>query len=205
MKGPGRVDPGGFLALDLRAHTLLRDVPLHDVWAVSLRGGGPGRSLSDVRAVFPRVETASPAVRALFRLRMGLGRLFGWDAEPRRSRERSYRARLSEQDIARSLVLPGTREGPFQVLYVHTYESVGEIENATVHAFSVLALREDPPDYTLYWAIYVKPVGRITPFYMALIDPFRRFFIYPRLLRQVEAAWSSTARARERSGRAAPG
>jgi len=28
-------------------------------------------------------------------------------------------------------------------------------------------------------AVYVKPVTRLTPLYVALIDPFRRFIVYP--------------------------
>jgi hypothetical protein len=33
-------------------------------------------------------------------------------------------------------------------------------------------------------------VGRLTRIYMATIDPFRRFIIYPALIRQVQAAWA---------------
>jgi hypothetical protein len=45
-------------------------------------------------------------------------------------------------------------------------------------------------DYVLYLAIYVKPVGATTAAYMALIDPFRRFIVYPALIRNAEAAWA---------------
>ena len=40
-----RVDPAEFRKLDLRCHALLSDVPLHDVWAIPLHGGGPGRTM----------------------------------------------------------------------------------------------------------------------------------------------------------------
>jgi hypothetical protein len=69
-------------------------------------------------------------------------------------------------------------------------EAISEIENATVHAFSVFALLERSHGYRLYWGIYVRPVGRITAWYMRLIDPFRRVIIYPALLRYIRAAWS---------------
>ena len=39
-----REPPDEFRALDLRAHGLMRDVPLHDVSAVDLPGGGTGTS-----------------------------------------------------------------------------------------------------------------------------------------------------------------
>jgi hypothetical protein len=49
---------------------------------------------------------------------------------------------------------------------------------------------EQAAGYRLYWAIYVRSVGRITVPYMRLIDPFRRFIIYPAVLRSVHAAWT---------------
>jgi hypothetical protein len=41
----------------------------------------------------------------------------------------------------------------------------------------------------LYWAVYVKPVSWLTPVYMAVIEPFRRFVVYPAILRQIRRAW----------------
>ena len=46
-----RIDPRDYERLDLRAHSLLADVAIHDVWAVDLPGGGPGRTVLDVLAV----------------------------------------------------------------------------------------------------------------------------------------------------------
>ena len=59
-----------------------------------------------------------------------------------------------------------------------------------MHAFSVFALVERSSGYCLYWAIYVRPLGRITSWYMRLIDPFRRMIIYPAVLRYIRAAWA---------------
>jgi hypothetical protein len=76
------------------------------------------------------------------------------------------------------------------VLYVLGEEAVSELRNATVHAFVALALTPSPGGYTLYLAIYMKPVSRFTTLYMALIDPFRRLVVYPALGRQVQQRWS---------------
>ena len=38
--------------------------------------------------------------------------------------------------------------------------------------------------------VYVKPVSRLTGAYMALIDPFRRWIVYPALIRRFEAMWA---------------
>jgi hypothetical protein len=35
----------------------------------------------------------------------------------------------------------------------------------------------------------VRSVGRLTPVYLALIDPFRKLIVYPSLLRRIRASW----------------
>ena len=197
MRAWGLAEPGDYRRLELRAHELLADVPLHDVWAVTLPGGGRKRTIEDVRAVMSAEDLLrlNPIVRALFGLRAVLGRLFAWDPSNRTFGEHSFLHRLTERDRGQSLVKPGSSDGPFTVLYVHPLEAVSEIRNATVHAFSVLALEATAGGYRLFWAIYVEPVSRLTPFYMALIDPFRRRFIYPAILRHVHRSWRATSTA----------
>lgn len=186
-----RVNPAEFRKLDLRCHALLSGVPLYDVWAIALDGGGPGRTIYDVRAILSgsRRPPASLAVRGLFALRSALGRVFRWDDERHDPPGASYVHRLADADRAQSQIPPGTRDGPFRVLYVLGDEALSELRNATVHAFLALALAHRLQGYTLYLAIYVKPVSRFTALYMALIDPFRRFVVYPALGRQVQRAW----------------
>jgi uncharacterized protein DUF2867 len=187
-----RVTPQEYAGLDLRAHSLLAGVPLHDVWAVDLPARRPGRTIVDLRTLLAveNLRSASSAVNLLFRLRGWLGRVFRWDREPPQASEESFLHRLTAADRECSLVAPGTREGPFRVLLVSPREAISEIQNSTVHAFSVFALLERASAYRLYWAIYVEPIGRITSWYMRLIDPFRRLLIYPAVLRSIRAAWS---------------
>ncbi|HZW95097.1 MAG TPA: hypothetical protein VFF64_19265 [Candidatus Eremiobacteraceae bacterium] len=42
------------------------------------------------------------------------------------------------------------------------------------------------------FAVYVYSVGRFTPIYMALINPFRKLVVYPSLLRSVGGTWVRT-------------
>ncbi len=191
-----RVTPEEYERIDLRAHSLLADVPLHDVWAVELSGGAPGRTIVDVRRLLSleNLTAANAAIRFFFGLRTWLGRVFGWDREPPQSSRDSFLRKLSAADRECSLVPSGTREGPFRILFVSPRESISEIQNSTVHAFSVFALVERSAGYRLYWGIYVRPVGRITSWYMRLIDPFRRFIIYPAALRTIRAAWARDRR-----------
>jgi Protein of unknown function (DUF2867) len=189
-----RVKAADFQKLNLRCHALLSDAPLHDVWAIPLNGGGPGRSIQDARAILfgDRRPPTNLAVRGLFALRFALGRAFGWDDERHDPLGVSYVHRLAEADRSQSQVPPGTREGPFRVLYVLGNEALSELRNATVHAFLALALTPSPRGYTLYLAVYVKPVSRFTTLYMALIDPFRRLVVYPALGRHTQQRWSRT-------------
>ena len=189
-----RVTPTEFQRINLRCHALLADVPLHDVWAIPVEGGGPGRTIRDAYEIlFGRQRPRAPlAVRALFTLRWSLGRIFGWDDERHDSQTSSYVHRLSDADRLQSAVRPGTRTGPFRVLYAFANEAVAEIRNATVHGFMGLALVPRQGGYTIYMAVYVKPVSRLTPFYMALIEPFRRFIVYPALCRGAQRTWSRT-------------
>ena len=188
-----RVKPTDFQRLNLRCHALLGDVPLHDVWAIPLSGGGPGRSIQDARAIlFGERLPPNLTVRGLFSLRWALGRAFGWDDDRHDPPSGSYVDRLAEADRSRSQVAPGTREGHFRVLYVFHDEALSELRNGTVHAFLALALTPSPGGYMLYLAVYVKPVSRLTMLYMALIDPFRRLLVYPALGRQAQQRWSCT-------------
>ena len=189
---PGRVDVAPFRTLPLEVHALLEDVPIRDVTAIDLPGGGPGRTLSDVRALSSSGDplSANPLARALFALRFWLGRVLGWDRPWHDRPETSFLSRVPPALRARSVVPPGTIDRGFRLLYLVERESLAEIRNATVHAFLCAALRERPEGYRLYWAVYVKPLSWLTPVYMAFIEPFRRFIVYPAMLERVRRAWA---------------
>ncbi|MBA2290850.1 MAG: DUF2867 domain-containing protein [Gemmatimonadales bacterium] len=51
------------------------------------------------------------------------------------------------------------------------------------------AVAPSPGGHHLFWAIHVAPVGALTRPYMALIDPLRRFLVYPSLLARFHKAW----------------
>ena len=187
--GPVRIPHAEFLALDLEVHALLHDVPLRDVSAIDLPDGGDGRTIGDVRRLMNAGALESTrSVRALVGLRHVLGRIFHWDRE---QPEPGYAHRLSDDQRRRSLSPSGTMSGPLRLIYEFPYEMVGEARNATVHAFSCIALRRRADGYRLYWAIYVENVAAFTPVYMAAIEPFRRFVIYPSVLKSIRARWTS--------------
>ena len=184
----------------LHSHALLSDVFLHDVWTFHLQGGGASRSLRDFQALFTleNLQQVNPAVKFLFGLRGFLGRLFGWDNETHRQDANSqiaaasYIHRLNATDHSRSMIEPGAADGPFQVVFAFENEALAEIINGTVHAFSLLTMEPAADGYTVYWAIYVKNVSWLTPLYMLLIDPFRRWLIYPAIIKHIERVWALT-------------
>ncbi len=195
-----RISPAEFSALPLRVNTLLADVPLHDVWAVDLPGLPDGVTLDEIlrragRDVFGSRDAklrAQPAAgRALFRLRLLLGRLFHLEREPKDAEAASFARRLSAEDRACSSVVSGTRAGNFHVVYRFENEQLLEVHNRTVHAAALSALAKTADGYRYYFAVYVAGVGWITPLYMALIDPFRRWIIYPALLKNISASCSA--------------
>jgi hypothetical protein len=193
-----QISPTEFYALPLRVHTFLADVPLHDVWAVDLPAHRDGVTLSEFLRLASQdvCDTADaeinkfpPVARALFRLRFFLGRIFRLEVEPKDALAASFGSRLTAEDRARSFVVSGTPEGLFRVVYRFENEQLLEIQNRTVHAAALSALAERADSYRFYFAVYVRQRTWITPFYMALIDPFRRWIIYPALMKKIRATW----------------
>jgi Protein of unknown function (DUF2867) len=186
-----KIPPREFLDLPLRVHSFLRDVPLHDVWVVDLPGGPEGITLQEfrTRSGGERTEDIPSAADALLRLRFFLGRIFGLDTPKPGQKSASYVRLLDEADRVGSIVPPGSKDGLFDVVYAFQNEMLLELINETVHAFWAQTLARTSAGYRLYWAIYVKPVSWITPAYMALIDPFRRWIVYPQMLDGVRKQW----------------
>jgi Protein of unknown function (DUF2867) len=188
-----RISPREFLDLPLRVHSFLRDVPLHDVWVVDLPGGREGITLQEFRSRSRagRADDIPFATKALLQLRFLLGRIFRLDAPRPGEKSASYVRLLTEADRVASLEPPGSKDGLFDLVYVFPNEMLSEVINATVHAFLAQTLTRTSTGYRLYWAIYVKPVRWITPAYMALIDPLRRWIVYPQILDKVREQWVS--------------
>jgi hypothetical protein len=185
-----RASPAEYLNLKLRAHELLHDVPLYDVSVVDLPGGGAGRRVADLRAL-DSAAASSPVAKSLFGVRFFLGRVFGWDRVQLRPEE-SLLSRLSARDRRDSEIAPGTPLGHFLLLYQFPSEALAEIRNSTVHGFLCTALARTATGYRLYWGVYVLPVSWLTRPYLIAIEPFRRFILYPAMLRRIRRAWIAT-------------
>ena len=182
-----------FERLPLRVHAFLAGVPLHDVWVVDLPRTRSGITLDEfLRTASACPFTSPPLVRALLNTRLFVGRLCGWDREPAATAWETFATRMTTADRSKSLAPAGTREGLFRVVYRFENEQLLELINRTAHAAALSALVETEYDYRFYFGLYVRNVGRSTPVYMVLIDPFRKLVVYPSLLRDVRAKWNKT-------------
>src|SRR5262245_50897971 len=140
MSGGTRIAPDEYLKLPLEVHRILHDVPLKDVSAVDLPGGGPGRTIRDVRGLgsVENRRRATLPVRALVALRGALGRWLGWDAPSHSIASHSadsYASRVTPELLRQSADFAGKSEGLGRFLYATDREAVREVRNATVHAF----------------------------------------------------------------------
>jgi hypothetical protein len=182
-----------FLAQRFRVHAFLADVPLHDVWAVDLPGFRKGITLYEFRARTSKddaLRRVSWPTRVLFGLRFLIGRVLGLESKPRGSRRVYFADWLNGEDRAASLVLAGTPDGLFRVVYCFENEILLEVVNRTAHGALMSALQQTGIGYRLYFAVYVRKVSWITPMYMTLIDPFRRWIVYPAIVREIQRSWA---------------
>ena len=196
-----RVSTQEFERLPLRVHTFLAGVPLHDVWSIDLPRWRAGVTLDEFLRTpsngkldacgcseSSSLFTRSLLVRMLLDIRFFVGRFFDWDREP--ATTATFATRLTDTDRSRSLVAPGTRDGFFRVVYRFENEQLLELINRTAHAAALTTLVETETAYRFYLGVYVRSVSRFTPFYMTLIDPFRKLMVYPSLLRGIRARWN---------------
>jgi uncharacterized protein DUF2867 len=146
----GRIDPADHLSRPWRVHAIAaaEGLVLHDVWEVATPLPADVPLARWVEAL--RTEPRSRPSRALFAIRVALGRLLGLDRG-------------------------GTG---FVPVYQEPDEVLSRITNRTVTAFLHVSLVEGHPRL----AVYVRPNGALGRAYMALIDPFRRWVVYPALL-----------------------
>ncbi len=186
-----RISKEEFRQKPFYVHQFLTDAPLHDVWRFKLRGG-ENKTLRDFRhlLVSEGAEGANPLVKILFRIRRSVGVLLGWDEKSEEMKAASYVHKLTDEVRKKTITEPGAQTiGPFDAVYEFENEALDEAVNATVHSFSLMAMESIDDGYHVYWAIYVKETGLLTPIYMAFIAPFRRFIVYPSIIKKLERKW----------------
>jgi hypothetical protein len=116
------------------------------------------RTLDDFRACLWPVTERFFARSWLFRLRAWLGQSLRW------------------------------RDRPFEEVALSEREALYAIENRTISALIHFGWVDTAEGATVEMAVYTRAVSPMSRIYMALIRPFRHFWIYPRWIGAVVAA-----------------
>ena len=126
-------------------------------------------------------------VRALFGLRHVLGQLFGWDDSQVDSRPESssYFWRMTELERHQCFIEPGQRSGPARRLWNDETSAVFEVNNATCQAFAVVELHGKLASLS----VFVIETKWWSKYYLALIEPFRKYLVYPLSARWLNSKW----------------
>jgi len=201
----GRVPNSAMESHRWRIHEVVPDFTLEDVWALPVEGGADDfPALLELIASLDPAGSDSRATRALWALRDRLGTWFGIgrttipeDRVPDPpvgelpipgSTETSLAERLPE-DLRDTLAAEDLGSSLFSPVYRTDVEAAAEISNRTVHGVMHLAwVDRGGGRYQGQMAVYVKPRGRLGRGYMELIKPFRRWIVYPALMRQIEGS-----------------
>jgi hypothetical protein len=187
-----KISPEQHLKHPWRVHALCTDFELEDAWRVPVELGAQ-HSLQMFMDQFKKTEAQlvkKGAAGLLFKLRLALGKLFGWDAHPDPNREGSIRLRYAQQQGLTVLQLPHPGNDSFVPVYQLENEVLSEIENETVHAalhFGRVLIRENV--WGIQMAVLVKPKGWFGKAYMLLIKPFRLWIVYPTMMHAASKMW----------------
>ncbi|MEM9290739.1 MAG: DUF2867 domain-containing protein [Acidobacteriota bacterium] len=175
----------------VQEYAAAEDLDLLDLWQFPLEGG---------EEEFPRFLEAhdlgavgketSLVVRALFALRVVIGRTLGWE---------------KSGDL------------PFEEVHRDAREQTLRIENATVVALmhlgwvpvastplgrqqdargEIAGQAREEEAWTAQLAVYARSKGRLGRVYLQAISPFRHHLVYPSLVRAVARRWRSSSHAR---------
>jgi hypothetical protein len=206
LRENGRIPNSAHESRPWRIREIVPDFTLEDVWALPVEGVVEDfPKLLEMMGSLSPGDSDSSATRFLWALRDRLGACFrlgriavpadaGPDAAKRKlpipgTGETSLTERLPA-DLRDTAANPDSGSLPFTPLYCTDVESAAELSNQTVHGVVHLAwANRGEGRYQGQMAVYVKPRGALGQGYMALIKPFRRWIVYPALMRQFERAW----------------
>lgn len=190
-------------------HEITKDFELLDVWEYPILAD---KTKNQDFTLFLKVMRQPPKVNvnrffslralisgSLVALRWVLGEIFSLDKQINTlpipgCKETSVKDRLSVEDQKRNLTQSAVEDGnnkfAWRTVYLYENEMLIELSNETAHALMHFGwIHKAGNFYTAQLAVYSKPRGDLGAFYMKLIMPFRRFFVYPALMDEVKARW----------------
>ena len=180
---------------DWLVHGLLDDFDLDEVWSYPIVAD-PARGEDFAYFCAMAKQTSDQpggATGFLFKLRLFLGRVFGWDKEEALPIPGATETSIADRLPQDRRLAPGDEETDsfgFKLVYALDNERLVELSNSTVHAALHMGwVTHDDGTAGAELAVYWKPRGWFGRLYMALITPFRVFIVYPALMRKVATDW----------------
>ena len=160
-----------------------------DTHTIELPGRRADQDLPFVENVFRRSGGRGMAWPAKFLvgLRQFLGLVFALDKEKtgKLPPEGSYYWHMTDAEIEECLRTPGQSQGPTRLLWNDQESAVVEILNQTCQAFAVTWIEGEQG----HLAVLVIETKWWSKYYLALIEPFRKYIVYPAMLTWAEKTW----------------
>ena len=204
------LDKKEFYSQNWKVHEITKDFALLDHWEFPIVvDTGEGFTLSSVfNTIMKKPKKMSfllVAAAFLSALRVRLGKIFRWDKEMNvlpipgcteaslaERMDEALRATVQEKTSGRILRI---EDYPFRLVYGTEEEILMELSNNTVHGVLHFArVSVDETRFKIRMSILVKTRGLSGRLYMALIMPFRRFVVYPAMMKQARENFRSRKR-----------
>ncbi len=187
-----------------KVNKIAEDFILWDVWDIPI--SADNSKTQNFQAfyriameTFGKIQKNKSLANFLFALRNWLGKIFPLDKNINTlpvpgCLETSVRSRLKSKDLGKSkkgnAIKLNSSGLEFRPVYLYKDESLHELSNDTVHALIHVGwIKKMDTAYNATLAIYVKPRGLYGKIYLKLIEPFRRYIVYPAMMKAIMARW----------------
>ncbi|HEY9207287.1 MAG TPA: DUF2867 domain-containing protein [Candidatus Methanoperedens sp.] len=192
------------LARSWKVNTIANDFILWDVWEIPIAANNS--KTENFQAfygiafeTFRKMQTKTTLVSILFTLRFWMDKIFPLDRNINTLPipgcwETTVKIRLSSQDLEKSkagkAIKVNNTDLEFRPVYLFEDESLHELSNDTVHGLIHIGwIKKNDNYYKATLAIYVIPRGIYGKVYLKLIEPFRRYIVYPGMMKAIKEQW----------------
>ncbi|HEY9245461.1 MAG TPA: DUF2867 domain-containing protein [Candidatus Methanoperedens sp.] len=186
-----------------KVNKIADDFVLWDVWEIPIAANNSETEnfqsfYRTVLETFKKIQTRTTLVSLLFALRFWISKILPLDRNINTlpipgSLETTVKSRLSSHDLERSKagkpIKGGNTDLEFHPVYLFEDESLHELSNDTVHSLIHVGWIKKNDYYTATLAIYVIPRGIYGKAYLKLIEPFRRYIVYPGMMKIIKEQW----------------
>ena len=187
-----------------KVNEIANDFILWDVWEIPIvANNSKTENFQSFYGVafeaFKKMQTKTTLVSILFTLRFWISKIFPFDKNINTlpipgCQDTTIKTRLNGHDLEKSKVGKAIKVNDtdleFCPVYLFEDESLHELSNDTVHGLIHIGwIKKNDNYYTATLAIYVIPRGIYGKVYLKLIEPFRRYIVYPGMMNAIKEQW----------------